>query len=62
MPRCLKCGAELECIEIGDDEFEDDITIVVDIEGFCTSCGTRYTWKERYLYNSFEELEEIDDE
>lgn len=62
MPRCLKCGAELKSTEIWDDEFEDDITIVVDIEGFCTGCGTRYTWKERYLYNSFEELEEMEDE
>lgn len=61
MPKC-KCGTELEYIDVLEDDFENDTTIVVDIEGFCPSCGTRYTWRERYLYSDFEKVEEIGDE
>lgn len=62
MPRCPKCYAELEYTDVLDEEFVDDTTIVVDIEGFCTGCGTRYTWKERYYYGGFEKIEEMKDE
>ena len=62
MPRCPKCYAELKYTDVLEDDFENDTTIVVDIEGFCPNCGTRYTWRERYLYSGFEKIEEIKDE
>lgn len=61
MPRCLKCGAELEYTEVLDDDFENDTTIIVDVAGFCPNCGTRYVWRERYQYSSFEEIEEVEE-
>lgn len=56
MPKCLKCGCELELDDTYDTEFNGDTVLTHNI-GHCPNCGTDYQWEEVYKFEKFQDLE-----
>lgn len=56
MPKCLKCGCELELDDCYDTEFNGDTVLTHNI-GYCPNCGTDHQWEEVYKFEKFQKVE-----
>lgn len=56
MPKCLKCGTELELDDCYDTEFNGDTVLTHNI-GHCPNCNTNHQWEEVYKFEKFQNVE-----
>ena len=56
MPKCLKCGCELELDDTYGTEFNGDTVTTYNI-GHCPNCDTDHQWEEGYKFEKFQDLE-----
>lgn len=56
--KCFECGGVIEYDDTYDISTYDD-KHVEECVGHCLNCGTQYQWKEIYIYEGPDDLEEL---
>ena len=59
--KCLVCGADVEVEEDVSTSYEDgengNLDVVFTTVGYCTKCNKEHTWKERYVFKGYYDVE-----
>ena len=55
--KCPKCGGKIEEYDCFDSTLEKNEAIFYFVGG-CQDCGAEFLWKEKYLFEKIEDLQE----
>lgn len=59
--KCLACGADVEVVEDSSTHYEDgkngNLDVIITTSGYCTKCYKEHTWKERYVFKGYYDVE-----
>jgi hypothetical protein len=59
--KCLVCGSNIEAEEDISNSYEKgengDLDVIITTSGYCDKCDKGYTWKERYTFKGYYDVE-----
>jgi len=59
--KCTVCGSDIEVVEDISTNYEEgengNLDVVISTLGYCTKCDKRHTWRERYAFKGYYDVE-----
>ncbi len=62
--KCTVCGSDIEAVEDVSTHYEEgengNLDVIIATLGYCPKCGKGHTWKERYTFKGYYDVEAED--